>query len=68
MLMKKFKTTVVFTVHNARKQIPCLLSSHLLNVYSTRTISGAKLQLQCHMARRTLTMRPAPLNCMEFIL
>ena len=32
-LTKKFKTTVGFTVHNARKQIPCLLSSHLLNEY-----------------------------------
>ena len=28
---KKIKTTLGFTVHNARKQIPCLLSSHLLN-------------------------------------
>ena len=30
-LTKKFKTTLGFTVHNARKQKPCLLSSHLLN-------------------------------------
>ena len=29
--MKKIKTTLGFTVNNARKQIPCLLSSHFLN-------------------------------------
>ena len=30
-LTKKIKTTLEFSVHNAHKQIPCLLSSHLLN-------------------------------------
>ena len=43
---KKIKTTLGFTVHNTRKQKPCLLSSHILNFIFLRTISGVKLQLQ----------------------
>ena len=47
---KKILTTLGFTVHNGHKQIPGLLSSHQLNLYSLRTISAVKLQLQYHVS------------------